>query len=272
VVLVHVLWGLGLLSILALSVLPSANGSYRQARLIVEEAQFEAQMAGIINTALLRLLDPRPEHRWPADRSLHDVRFDATHARVSIQEEIGRIDINQANRNLLIGLFRSVELDGASAAALAERILYWRDARAALPQKYSVDRSDVDDEVPPRRAPFQSVDELLLVPGMTVRLYERVVPAITVYSGRPTIDPRVAAPEALRAVQIASSDSGLPVDQARTVDFGARAAGGVLPLAGRAFRVRADAVLQGRARWTEVVVRVTDDPAQPLWVLDWRNR
>src|SRR5579863_8363240 len=52
----------------------------------------------------------------------------------------------------------------------------------------------------PRGGPFQRVDELLLVMGMTPELYHRVEPALTVYSGRPLFDPQVAPREALAAL------------------------------------------------------------------------
>ena len=50
-------------------------------------------------------------------------------------------------------------------------------------------------------APFEAVEELQQVLGMTPAVYRWVAPALTVYSGRRGIDPRVAPREALLALQ-----------------------------------------------------------------------
>ncbi len=52
----------------------------------------------------------------------------------------------------------------------------------------------------PRGGPFQSVDELALVMGMTPQIFARVAPALTVYSHQRDFDLRVAPKEALLAV------------------------------------------------------------------------
>ena len=44
----------------------------------------------------------------------------------------------------------------------------------------------------PKNAPFEVVDELQQVMGMTRQLYERVAPFVTVYTRRPGVDPNTA--------------------------------------------------------------------------------
>jgi general secretion pathway protein K len=52
----------------------------------------------------------------------------------------------------------------------------------------------------PRQGPFQNVLELPLVLGLPQYIVERILPLVTVYSGHPEIDIRVAPPEVLSAL------------------------------------------------------------------------
>ena len=159
-------------------------------------------------------------------------------------------------------------LNAQAAASLVDKILDWRDTS---PLKRLNGAKDRDYHAAglayrPRNGPFQSIDELRLVMGMNADLFARVEPALTVYSGRPSIDPQVAPREALLA---------LPgMDESKAADLiAARAGQNVLSeLApdGRAFAVsarieRADKVF-GRA----AIIRMTNDPARPFWILSWK--
>jgi general secretion pathway protein K len=123
----------------------------------------------------------------------------------------------------------------------------------------------------PRNGPFQSVDELTLVMGMTRDLYKRVEPALTVYSGRQFVDPQFATPEVLSALPSLADAHAAAAGQS----MGSTTAAPMSGVAGNpigVFRGRAFTIDTEISRSTDVArhhsaVRLTGNPAYPFWIL-----
>jgi general secretion pathway protein K len=265
-----------LLSAIAVSFLTSTAASYRLSRNGLDAAKAEAAVDAGVTRAVLGILETRRERRWRVDGAPQDFMFGDMKIRVSIQDELGRIDLNHADRSLLAGLFRSARLDVEAAAGLADKVLDWRGSSGSGRQPGSTKEPEhraAGLAYTPRNGPFQSVDELKLVEGMTVELYRRVATAVTVYSGRQFIDPQFAPAEALAALPGQSRDAAAALITSRSSQ-GART-GTIdpsIPLGGRAFSIRLEIAQVGGALKREVVIRLTDDPFRPYWVLSWRGR
>lgn len=280
--LAYVIWGVGLLSCIAVSLLWSGNVSYQLVRNVADAAQLDATVEAAINRAVLGLLDPRYDRRWRVDGVAQEFSFGGARARVAIQDELGRIDINHADGALLIRLFQSAGLDAASASRLVDKILDWRDSSGLkrLNGAAAQDYHAAGFKYGPRNGPFQSTDELKLVMDMTPELFRRVEPALTVYSGRQFIDPQFAPPEVLAALPAMNADSATSFIAARSNSANGSAYSGTrmgvidptVPLRGRAFTIRADIDKPPRTLSREVTVRITDNPSQPYWVLSWKAR
>jgi general secretion pathway protein K len=269
---VSVLWLLIILSLIAESLMTSVNFSYRLVHNAGERARAEALADAGIARAVLGMLDRQPAQRWRSDGGTTSFTFAGAAMRVSIQDELGKIDLNAADAPLLQGLFTSAGIDGETASALADRVLDWRDQRALhrLNGAKDADYRAAGLSYGPRNGPFQTIDELKLVMGVTPALFDRVAPAITVYSGRPMFDPQVAPRAALLA--LANMDAAT-VDQmlaARTEGTAATTPDPGAPLGGRAFTIRVEIDTPDGKIAREAVVRLTDDPAQPYWVLAGR--
>jgi general secretion pathway protein K len=271
----YVLWGLGLLAMIAVSFLGTGNVSYALSHTSLDAAQHQAAIEAGVARGVLALLDPRPERRWRVDGSPQEFTWGGLPMRVSIQDELGRIDLNQADQGLLTGLFRSAGLTAAEAASLTDKVLDWRDPNPVRRLNGAKEREYQAAGYPygPRNGPFQSVDELQAVMGMSKELYTRIEPAVTVYSGRPFIDPKFAPRQALLALPAMNADAAAAALAARN-SGGARA--GILdpgiPLGGRAFTVRIELSGSNDVYVHEAVVRLTDRPEQPFWVLSWKSR
>jgi general secretion pathway protein K len=110
---------------------------------------------------------------------------------------------------LLAGLFTAVGVDSSRAETFAQRIVGWRtkatagpDANAAGANANAAGADTKDDKAakedklyseqhmpyPPRHAPFDSALELSLLPGISLAVVERVLPFVTVFSGRAEVD------------------------------------------------------------------------------------
>jgi general secretion pathway protein K len=269
----YVLWGIGLLAAITMSFLSAGNVSYALSHTALETAQRRAAAEAAVVRAVLGLTDPRPDRRWRVDGVAQEFAFGEIKMHIAIQDELGRIDLNQADQGLLMGLFRSAGLSAADAGGLVDKILDWRDANPGrrLNGAKEADYRAAGYPQGPRNGAFQSVDELQLVMGMTREIYQRVEPAITVYSGRPLFDPQFAPPEALRALSM-NADA---VANAMAARANASAHAGIIPssvpLGGRAFTVRAEIPGPTRTNVHEVVIRLTDHPLQPYWVLSWKS-
>ncbi|HEY7550096.1 MAG TPA: type II secretion system protein GspK [Hyphomicrobiaceae bacterium] len=263
-----------LLSAIAVSFLTASTASYRVSRNALQAAQSEAAVDAAIARAVLGLLDPRRERRWRVDGTPQDYVFGEVRMRIAVQDELGRIDLNHGDRSVVLGLFQSVGLGLDAAGALADKVLAWRGGGpgrapggAGAPDGRSSGFAYV-----PRNGPFQSVDELRLVTGMTPELYRRVEPALTVYSGRPFLDPQFAPAEALAALPGQSRDTAAAVIAARRTGGRDGTIDPAVAVWGRAFAIRVEMPQPDGALTREVVVRLADQPSQPYWLLSWRNK
>lgn len=274
---VSVLWGLGLLTAISLSLLWHGTTAYGLAHNGLQAAGINAMVEAGVHRAVAALLDPRPDRRWRTDGVGQTFEFDGTPIKISIQDELGRIDLNQAETPLLASLIQSAGLDANAASRLADKIVDWRTATPfkRLNGAKEQDYRTLASAYRPRNGPFQGVDELLLVMDMTPELFRRIEPALTVYSGRPLIDPQIAPREALRALPNMTSDSidSALAARARQSNFADRPVGsGLASLRGRAFAIRTEFEKSSRTMVHDVVVRLTENPNQPFWILNWRAR
>ena len=275
--LLYVLWTIALLTIIATATHSAGSVSYKLIRNLAEVAREDAVAEAALNRAVLALLDPRPDRRPHIDGASERFSFDGTEVRFEIRDELGRIDLNYADTPLLIGLFRAAGVAAGEADKIADRILDWRDPDD-LRRLNGAEASDYEHAgLPnhPRNAPFQTVEELKLVLGVTPALFHRVEPVLTVYSGKPLIDPRVASPlarQALAGGNVQRRSGPLADPQGRWLNN--RGAGTVDPslsLNGRAFRIGIEFMLGKTRILREAVVRLTGDPSKPYWLLCWRT-
>src|SRR5262245_1650021 len=118
--LAYALSGVALLSAIAVSFLSASTTAYHLAHNTWQAAQTEAAIDAGVARAVLGLLDPRPEKRWRVDGVPHRFTFGEVRIEIAIQEELGRIDLNHADRSLLTGLFQSAGLDAVAASGLVD--------------------------------------------------------------------------------------------------------------------------------------------------------
>jgi general secretion pathway protein K len=273
---VSTLWSLALLGAIALSLSFTGNISYRLAQNSFQVAHDVALTDAAVNRAVLALLDPRPDKRWPLNAAGKRFDFGGASLRIRIQDEMGKIDLNQTDGSTLTQLFQSAGLDAMATGALVDKVLDWRDSNplkrtnGAKADEYRAAGYDYG----PRNGPFQSVDELTLVMGMTHDLYKRVEPALTVYSGRQFVDPQFAAPEVLSALPALAAAYPIAAAQSQQL-AGAMPFGSfgdsMTALKGRAFTIDAEIERPTRIARLHSAVRLIGNPTEPFWMLNWQR-
>ncbi|BAM91977.1 putative general secretion pathway protein K [Bradyrhizobium oligotrophicum S58] len=275
--LVSVLWGLTLLTVLSLSLSWSGSVSYSLAHNGIEQAGLNTLVEAGVNAAIDGLLETNAERRWRADGSLNKIDFNGTQIGIRVQDELGRIDLNQTDEAMLSSLLQSAGLDVQAAGSLTDKIVDWRTATSLKHLNGAKDRDYASRNAAyhPRNGPFQSVGELLLVMDMTPAIFERIAPALTVHSGRQFVDPQLAPREVLRVLPGMSAQSAEAAIAARD---GGRANSGLVEgnpmtvLRGRAFTIRTEFTFASRMVEGDVAIRLTENPQQPYWVLSWTTR
>src|ERR1700688_2465465 len=124
---VATLWSLTLLAAISVSLAFTGNISYRLAQNSFHVAYDDALADAAVNRAVLALLDPRTDSRRQMNAVDQQFDFGGTSIRIRIQDELGKIDLNQTDGSTLVKLFQSAGVDPPAAEALVDKVLDWRD-------------------------------------------------------------------------------------------------------------------------------------------------
>jgi general secretion pathway protein K len=284
--LLSVLWTTALLAMMAAAIETLTVSSVRLERRALEKAHVEAAFDAGLVRAVLGINDSRAANRWRVDGTPQNFSFGGVPMRITIQDDDGLIDLNEADESIIRALFTTSGLDTQTASALTDRVSAWRE-----------DPSDEDDDTEtlnggtdadyaaagrfykPRHASFQTVKELNLVLGMTPALFKRIEPALTVYSKNANADRNVAPREVLQA--LLPNDPG-QVDKLLAQRAGQMPSGdsddddtppGTIStdesLAGHSFSVRIEALVAGHRSVRNTVIELTEDTDKPFLIQAW---
>jgi general secretion pathway protein K len=266
--LIVVLWGVALIAAAIIAIGVTSRSESLIGRNALENARARHAAEAAIQLALHRLLSyPRGTHLFDGTAATwHD---GTTTVALAIQDEEGKIDLNAASFELILGVLRTAGLDRDGALAIACRIV----ARRGF-----VDPQCLEGDAPPPAVEpglMVAVEEARRVIGVGDALYRRLRPLVTVFSGSAAIDPRVAPRDVLLAVPSLSQSyvEAYLGRRAQTDDLGElRDRRYFAVTTGRTFAISAVATTAagGRHR-AEMVVRLTWRPEQPFAVLAWRE-
>lgn len=195
---------------------------------------------------------------------------------VDFRAESARIDLNAAPKELLAGLFTVFGARPEDAQYYADRIIGWRTRPASDSQdKETSFYRQAGLAYGPRGAAFAHVAELWLVAGLPPALVERAIPHLTVFSGRPEINIRDAAPEVLAAVPGLSREQidRSAAQRGTTTGEGTQASPpGTTTEGSDAARIKVSVDFDnGRRLAAEVVILVREFGEDPYRVLSWSS-
>lgn len=199
---------------------------------------------------------------------------------VKFRCENSLIDLNFAPEQVLSGLLIGVGVQPDDAVGYADRIIAWRTPlRAGTNDAEAAIYEAAGKSYGPRHGPFQDPNELGLVAGLPGALVDRVLPYVTVYSGRPEVNVLAAPPQVLAALP------GLTPDRLQLlVNLRANAPQDVMRAQlgmtqsyitldpSKANRVTVDVQLHsGRHIRTQATIFLLPRDTEPYRVLSWRN-
>lgn len=181
VALLLVLWVLALLSTLLAGLVGWVHLQNRQALWQRQQTQTLLAAEAGIGLAVLAQLDRDPQRRWNADGQPHALQFDQATLAVSLTSEAGKLDINAAPVDSFARLITACGGSAEQSRTLAQ----------ALTQRRGNDR-----------APLRTIEEVRELPGMDPHRYTCASQHLTLWSGLPTPDSRLASAWLRRALNL----------------------------------------------------------------------
>lgn len=185
-----VLLSLALLSVVTIGLAATGRREANLAENLRNAAMAEAAADGATYQAIFRLVSGE----WSPGLAPHVVRIGGAVVTVLIEDTAHLVNPNNAPVPLLAALLRQVGADPQSAQAIAAAIAAYRDQAGTDP---TPDYIAAGLPYGPARRDFLTVAEVRLALGMTLDLYERLAPHLSVWKVPIVIpdstDPIVAA-------------------------------------------------------------------------------
>ena len=190
-----VLWLIALLTALVGAFALNARIEALQGRVLSGGMQAQEVARAGIEYALVRLADTEPTTRWIADGRSYPWGFAGSRVEISVVDETGKVDLNQAQAPMLSALMQAVGVERDLAERLAGAIVDWRDPDSLTQVAGGAEDPDYAAaglRYGAKDAPFETLGEVEQVLGMTPQVFERIEPHLTIYSGRAQPDQRYA--------------------------------------------------------------------------------
>jgi general secretion pathway protein K len=191
--LVIVLWTMVLLAFVMTHMVTAGRTEARIAANFVANADAETQADGAVVETVFRLIDASDAH-WDIGGP-YALRMRNAKATVTIRSESGKVNPNTASQQMLAALMSAVGAPQSQAASVSAAMLDWRQSddndQKGPARKMAQYRAAHLDYAPPG-SPFESLDEIQRVIGMTPDLFRQLKPNLSIYQ---TSDPDIATAE-----------------------------------------------------------------------------
>ena len=176
-----VLWTIGFLALLGTQLVAAGRSDTRLAENLKQEAVLRAAADGAVARVMFGM-QAAHDPGFRAGAGERSIRIGQTPVLVRIANESDRINLNTASLALLRALIIEAGAPPAQADRLAAAILDWRTsgAKARPGGAKAPEYRAAGLPFGPPGTPFQSVEELADVLGMTPVLFERLAPHLTV--------------------------------------------------------------------------------------------
>lgn len=227
-----VLWTLVLVAFIVTHVTASGRTEVRIAGNLAANAVAGAAADGAIFATIFNQMDPRSEQRWAPNGTAHELAIGNSRVMVRVESEGGRINPNWASPALLEALLRVSGSDPDHARRLAAAITEWAGSAPdpAPPSVRLEEYRAAGLDYGPPGAPFETLDELGRVLGMTPVILAAIRPHLSLFAP-PEPNPAATDPVVVAALaattlagQVASSGNQMPPDVV-TVQITALASG-----------------------------------------------
>lgn len=199
VAMIVVLWMIMVMMTLAASLLYATRTESGMVDYARRTAHARAVAEAAAHYAVLQLYLPNKERDLQLGGTPLQWQYDGATVEIRVVGENGLIDINYANRDLLALIFKQLGLADEAAAAMLDVLEDFRDVDD-LKRLNGAEDGDYQQAGLPygaKDAPFERIEELQQVLGITPPLYEGLTRFLTVNSGAGGINPMLAPRQTL---------------------------------------------------------------------------
>lgn len=254
--LVLVLWVISLLTVMALGVSSTGRTELELMRGQIDAVRFRALADAGVNFAAMKMLAATDEYPWWPDGIPQVWRFGGADLQIAVSDEGGRINLNKASFEQLLGLFQAIGLSDADSEALADAIVDWRDTDDLHRASGAEDKDYWGQEraFGSKDGPFDSVEELQQVYGMSREIFALVAPALTLHSSGARINRTYASELVLAAIGVGPEELEVIMEER---ELRAAEEDPAVPVSrgGPVYRIRVGAALDTRKVNTEFLIR-----------------
>jgi general secretion pathway protein K len=243
----------------------------------------EALATAGVEVAAARMLARDPAQRWRADGSVRQIALGDALVEIAIRDEAARIDINEADAELLSSMLQRFVRNPRTVAQWVDRIMDWRDPDSdPRPQgAEELDYRRAGLPYGPSNGPMLDPSELTRILDFSPAVAQALASHLTVFGGDGGINPQLATRETLLLLPGAEASTVERIMELRQRgEEGARAATAELgPSAkwltarrGPAYRI--EVAVRGNSEpaigTAEAVVLIGKDAQAPFHILSWR--
>jgi len=251
-----VIWVVALLSLLAATALQITTTTAHIAEAGLVRSRLQAASEGAVNLALLEIVDPDSNSPWPVDGTSRTLEIGGQQVTVSIRDEAGKVDVNQAPDELLKAVL-------VSSGATTDDARKWVDSLDGRRAK-SANRDLPSMPTEPDSRLIRTVDAVAGIARIPSTTFRCIRPALTVYTGLRGVDRRYASEAVRRALARSLDDAAYSApDNAVSGIVGSES------FAGRVFAIEATANFEEAKFSRRLVLRITGDPDRPFLVAWW---
>jgi general secretion pathway protein K len=175
--------GVAAFGFVAFELIAQNRGVLAEVRGEAEQAKLVAACNAGLMTAIHGLADPDPTQRWGIDGRARTMQFGDVALVITVEDERGKIPLNGIIEEEAKSLFQLAGASGDQLETLTDSFEDWQDADTTPRPNGTEAAGYAAEGIKPRNAGFHTIGELRQVRGMTDALYERIVPAITVFFG-----------------------------------------------------------------------------------------
>jgi len=192
---------IAVLALMSLGFIDSGRGIAAGVVAEDEHARLIAAADAGLAITVRNLAEPDRGRRWSIESRPHNLRFAGADLVVTIEDERGKVPLNQITEEQVRALFEALSASGSILETRTDAFLDWIDDDDEARQNGAEAPYYAPLQRRPRNGALHSVEELMLVRGMTADVVERLRGFATTYANRREgFDDRFASPLALSVI------------------------------------------------------------------------
>jgi general secretion pathway protein K len=265
-----VVMAMAVLALMALAFIDVGRGVSAGVVAEAEHAHLAAAADAALAIAARNLAETDRTRRWSIDGRPHSLRFAGTDMLITVEDERGKVPLNQMTDEQVRTLFETIGSSGATPEARTHAFLDWLDEDDERRPEGAETQDYAQQGYQPRNGALRSVEELILLRGMSADVVQRLRRIATTFTNqREGFDDRFASPLALAVISGGGPGSTAVINREREL-AGQRVAIELAEgdmLEGRPLTIRVEARRPGGSFLTRAtVIALTGNVGSPFVV------